>query len=58
MIRLLKEHEIEELQTGTNPDLIYPTVANQGDGTFEISEEAIGNIEWVDALSRPGRKVF
>lgn len=41
-----------------NRDPIYPTVASQGDGSFEIAEESIGYIEGEDALSRPGREVF
>jgi len=39
-------------------DQIYPTVASQGDGSFEIAEQSIGYIEGEDALSRPGRDVF
>jgi phage repressor protein C with HTH and peptisase S24 domain len=44
--------------TDRQRDPIYPTVASQGDGSFEIAEKAIGYIEGEDAMSRPGRDVF
>lgn len=54
---LMERVESQVQQSGTR-DPIYPTVASQGDGSFEIAEQEIGYIEGEDALSRPGRDVF
>jgi phage repressor protein C with HTH and peptisase S24 domain len=57
VIRYLKEYP--DYQDGeSDGDPIYPTVAEQGDGSFEIGEEPIGRVSGENALSRPGRDVF